>query len=67
MTLISILDVRIILLQLSCLSLINVEGLYHSEVDIINIYLSMHPHEGTRKKGASNLNYILRKGSDFQK
>ena len=65
MTLISILDVRIILLQLSCLNLINVEGLYHSEVDIINIYLCMHPHEDTRKKDAYNLNYILGKGSDF--
>lgn len=67
MTLISILDIRIILLQLSCLSLINVEGLYHSEVDIINIYLCMHPHEDTRKKVTYNLNYILRKESDFRK
>lgn len=66
MTLISILDVRIILLQLSCLSLINVEDLYHCEVDI-NIYLCMHAHEDTRKKCVHNLNYILRKWSDFQK
>jgi hypothetical protein len=61
MTLICIVDVRIILLQPSCLSLINVEGLYLSEVDIINIYLCMHPHEDTSKKGAYNQNYIFEK------
>jgi len=36
-------------------------------VDIINLYLCVHPHEDTKKKGAYNLNYILREGSDFRK
>ena len=67
MTLICIVDVRIILLQPSCLSLINVEGLYLSEVDIINIYLCMHPHEDTSKKGAYNQNYIFEKMDWFSK